>query len=155
MMSDDPIPVYIGLPDSTEYIYIYSGGLGSSLGRYVIYKNTEFILIKNEDDFRSIFAPISSPLEALSYLLAVTNFEARFGLEWVPEFVYFVEKIEDTHIVSSNGNYIINLFGKEIYGCGPHRTFQGIFQITANGRVIELSREPIFKNPAEDNDCVD
>src|SRR5262245_57895219 len=65
--------------DSGQFFY-YTGGLFGNYIRYVIQQNNEFILLKTEEDFRNVFAPIGSPEEALSYVLAVRNLMAYYGL---------------------------------------------------------------------------
>ena len=136
--------------------YIYrSGGLMPIYTRYVVSRDGQFHLINTEDEFRDAFAPIESADEALSYGLAVRNLSAYYGQEPNPDYEYFVAELEDTHVEQATDGYLVHLFYYEAFGCGPHRTNAVVLEITHGGSIEVFSREALYKDPSEDDLCVD
>ena len=140
--------------DSGQFLY-YTGGLFGTYVRYVIHQNGEFVLLKTEEDFRRVFAPIESPDEALSYVVAIRNLSASYGIQYDPAYEYEVDTIEDTYVTSESDGYIVHLFHDQAFGCGPHWISEVEMQVTWEGVVQELSRKPIFRDPHQDELCVD
>lgn len=137
-----------------EYFYNI-GGIYPMYVRYVIFRDGQFHLIKTEDEFRDIFAPVETAGEALSYALAVRNLSAYYGLDFKPTYEYFVDEIEDTHVDTVAGGYLVHLYYYERFGCGPHITYAVDVYITTEGYIEEIGRKPAHKDPAEDGLCVD
>jgi hypothetical protein len=140
----------------TEGKYFFNiGGIIPTYVRYVIFRDSQFELIETEDEFRSIFAPITAPDEALSYALAVKDLLAFYNLEIDPKYQYYVDEIEDTYVEKTEGGYLVHLFFYKMFGCGPHFTYAVDVEVTTQGIVKEISREAIYKDPSEDDLCVD
>jgi len=137
-----------------EYIY-YLGGLSGSYIRYIVFQNGEYRLLKTEGDFRTIYAPIESPEEALSYVLSVTTLSAYYGLEYNPAMEYEVNEIEDTYVTSETDGYRLHLFYYQEFGCGPHWTTAIEMHISFDGTIQEISQTQIFRDPNLDELCVD
>ena len=135
--------------------FFHIGGMFPIYVRYVIFRDDQFELVEKEDEFRSIFAPIATREEALSYALAVKNLSAYYNLEPNSRYQYFVDEIEDTYVEETPGEYLVHLFFYEEFGCGPHLTYDLDVNVTTQGYVKEIRREPVFKDPAEDDLCVD
>ncbi len=136
--------------------YFYNaGGIIPVYVRYVIFRDGQIHLIKTEEDFRTIFAPIESADEALSYALAVKNLRAYYGLAYDPEYVYFTDTIEDTHVEPDTSGYRVYLFDLEVFGCGPHLTSSVELLVSTDGVIEQVSNTPLFKDPALDGRCVD
>jgi hypothetical protein len=131
------------------------GGERQALVRYVILRDGQFELIEAEEEFRSIFAPVGSPNEALSYALAVRNLSAYYDLAPESRLEYFVEEIQDTHVEPTEDGYIVHLFDYDLFGCGPHLTYAVEVWVSTQGDVAEIRREQIFHDPKQDNLCVD
>ena len=140
--------------DSGQFFY-YTGGLLGSYIRYVIQQNGEFVLLKTEEDFRKLFAPIETPDEALSYVLAVKNLSAYYGLEHNQAYEYEVDTIEDTYVTPDTDGYRVHLFYDQVFGCGPHWTSEVDMHISVEGKVEEVASKPIFRDPNLDELCVD
>jgi hypothetical protein len=145
-------------PDSTdaegEYIY-RTGGLMPVYVRYVIIQDGQFRLIKSEEQFGEVFAPVESENEALSYALALRNMSAYYGIELNPEYEYFVDELEDTYVERSPDGYLVHLYFYQFFGCGPHLTYAIDLRITDQGMIEEMNREAVYKDPSEDTLCVD
>ncbi|MFB2922466.1 hypothetical protein [Aerosakkonema funiforme] len=142
------------LPAPADYFY-RTGGLLPNYIRYIVFRNGKFQLVKNLAEFKKLFAPIESTEEALSYALAVKNLQAYYGQQANPSYEYFVDKIEDTNVVKTPQGYLINLYEKRVFGCGPHPISVVNVLVTSAGNIREVSRKEVYKNPAEDSLCVD
>jgi len=137
-----------------KYFFNIGGSIPAYV-RYVIFRDNQFELVETEDEFRSIFAPVAGPQEALSYALAVKHLSAYYGLGINSRYQYFVDEIEDTHVEERADGYLVHLFFYEVFGCGPHLTYKVDVNVTSQGYVTEIDRKPIYKDPSEDNLCVD
>lgn len=140
-------------PES-EYFY-NDGGLLPLLVRYVIYKDGEFQLIKNPDEFQAIFAPVDSPEEALSFALANKRIYAAYGLKYELTYRYEVGSIEDTYVKTTDVGYLVHAFDYQVAGCGPHYYYAVDLNVTLNGQVEEINRTKIYRDPKQDGLCVD
>jgi hypothetical protein len=138
-----------------SYPFFNTGGIVPAYVRYVIFRDNQFELIETEGEFRSVLAPIVAPEEALSYALAVRDLSAFYNLEPDPKYQYFVDEIEDTYVEETAGGYLVHLFFYEVFGCGPHLTYAVDVEVTTQGDVNEISRRVIYKDPSEDELCVD
>jgi hypothetical protein len=80
--------------------YLFSRGASMpQFIRYVIFRDDQFELVETRAEFRSVFTPITTPEEAYSYALVLTNeLSVRYNLEYDPKYEYFVDEIEDTHV---------------------------------------------------------
>jgi hypothetical protein len=143
--------------DGQQFLY-YTGGLFGTYIRYIIQQNGEFILLKTIEDFRQVFAPIESPEEALSYVLAVRNLMAYYGLQYESAYEYEVDRIEDTYVAPEDGGaggYLVHLFYDQVFGCGPHWTSEVDVRVSVDGHVEEVASRPIFRDPNMDELCID
>jgi hypothetical protein len=140
--------------ESEQYFY-YTGGLFGSFIRYIIYQNGEFTLLKTEEDLRRLFAPIESPDESLSYVLAAKNLSAYYGLRYDPAFEYEVDTIEDTFVTPDADGYLVHLFHDQEFGCGPHWISAVDVYVSVSGTIEERNQQPIFRNPDMDELCID
>jgi hypothetical protein len=152
---------WLGVGDSYVYdaegdYFFRVGGLSSYLIRYVIFYDEQFVLVETENEFREIFAPIDTNEEALAYVMAVTGLGAYYGLGPKPGYMYFVsDVIEDTHVEMTEDGYSVHLYYEDTYGCGPHPTYAIDLLVTPKGNIRQLRTVKVFKNPSEDEMCVD
>lgn len=136
--------------------YVYRDGcLLPLFARYVIYKDSQFILVENLHDLHKTFAPITSADEAMSYAIAATGLAAYYGLEPQKGFRYFVDRLEDSHVETVKNGYLVYLYDYKLCGCGPHTTSFVVVLIKPDGTVEEMSRIPVFEDPEQDNLCID
>jgi hypothetical protein len=140
--------------DAGEYFY-YAGGLSGKYIRYVIFQNDEFRLLKSKKEFRDVYAPIESPEEALSYVLAVTNLSAYYGIVLDPASEYVVNTIEDTFVTAASDGYDLLLYDYAAFGCGPHWTSAVLVHVSTEGIIQELNRTNVFRDPNLDDVCFD
>ena len=122
--------------------------------RYVIWKDDKFQLIKQIDELQSTFAPIESAAEALSYALMATPFQAQYQQTLNPNYRYYVNVIEDTHVVSTDRGYQVLLYTKRKIGCGSHPISTVVVTVNRNGLISYPSQQLAYVDPAEDNWCI-
>jgi hypothetical protein len=124
--------------------------------RIVVYGDGAFHLISTEEELREMFAPIESADEALSYALAgmAGPFledgppSAYYGLKLDPGLKYLVDVIEDTHVDSTAGGYVVHLYHYQQWGC-DHPTFYAIdVLVTSEGKVTPVRKEVVYENPS-------
>jgi hypothetical protein len=121
----------------------------------VIFQDGELRLLKSEAEFRAIYAPVETPEEALSYVLAVKNLSAYYGLAYNAAYKYEVGTIEDTPVSLEPDGYKLHLFHDAVFGCGPHWTSEVEMHVSTEGVIRELSGKPIFRDPNQDELCID
>jgi len=141
------------VPQSEYFFNI--GGPMPELVRYVIFKDGSFKLIRNPDEFRSVFAPVDSPDEALSFALALADVYAQYDLKFGLKYRYEVKTLEDTYVETTGDGYIVHAFDYQFFGCGPHYYYAVNLNVTPDGQVGEISRTPIFRDPKLDGLCQD
>jgi hypothetical protein len=140
--------------ENEQFLY-YTGGLFGNYIRYIVHKNGEFVLLRTEDDFREVFAPVESSDEALSYVLAVKNLSASYGLKYDPAYEYEVSTVEDTYVTAEVDGYRVHLFYDQAFGCGPHWTSEVDVRVSVDGHVEEVGSKPLFRDPNMDEVCID
>ena len=139
---------------SGEYIY-RDGCMLPRYIRYVIQQDGQLQVIHSLDELQATFAPITSENEALSYALAATGLSAYYGQMATKGWRYFVNQIEDTHVVSTDKGYLVYLYDYQLCGCGPHTTEYVEVLVTSNGDLEETGHVPAFEDPEQDGLCVD
>jgi hypothetical protein len=137
-----------------DYFY-NSGGLFPTYIRYIIFRDNQFELVRNEDELRAVYAPIETPEEALSFVLAARSLSASYGLERDPGYTYEIDTLEDTHVEATNAGYLLHLYDYQVFGCGPHWTYIVQTEVTKEGVITEVDRQQAFRDPTLDNLCVD
>lgn len=128
---------------------------GTSCSRQIIFKDDTYLLIKNFDDFKTLFAPVESPEEALAFALITGDYSAEYGQTKKDSYIYYVQKLEDTFIDKVIGGYIVHIFYTPVIGCGPFETESVELKVTYDGDVEEIDRYPVYRDPSQDTVCVD
>lgn len=128
---------------------------GAACSRLVIFKDNNYQVIKSIDELKILFAPVDSPEEALSFVLAVTKNYAQYGQTRNNNYVYDVQKLEDTYVETIADGYIVHVFYTPGIGCGPFETEAVEVKVTRDGQIEEINRIPVYRDPANDMLCVD
>jgi hypothetical protein len=123
--------------------------------RYAIFQDGQFATLNTREDLRRVFAPLQTSEEALSYALAATGLEAKYGLQHEPNFRYLADQMEDTYVSETEAGFEVLLYHYRVCGCGPHTTSAFLFRVTRDGDLQEISSTPVYEDPAEDGLCVD
>lgn len=140
---------------SSECITFDPNMYGVDCNRLVIYKDGNFLVIKNLDELRNLFAPIDSPEEALSLALAGTDNYAEYGLTYNPDYVYYVQELEETYVETLANEYMVHLFHISRISCGPFDTVTIDVRVTRDGQMEEVNLTRIYRDPSEDSTCYD
>ena len=93
--------------------------------------------------------------EILSYVLAVRNLSAYYGLQYDPAYEYEVDTLEDTYVTSNAGGYLVHVFHDQAFGCGPHWITEVDVYVSVEGNIEERSSRHIFRDPIIDDVCFD
>lgn len=140
--------------DTGNFIYD-EGCLLHSWVQYVIYVDDQYRPLVRLSDLQEVFAPIESPLEALSYAVAATGLDARFDIETPKEYKYEVDQIEETWIEEMSTSYRVQLFDTTICGCGPHMIKSVSVSVTRDGEISLGVPLDLFRDPRTDDICAD
>ena len=123
--------------------------------RLVIYRDGKYEIVKTMDELRRIFAPVDSPDEALSFALAAGHYFASYGQTVQDDLVYSTRILEDTRVETGANGYLVQVFSTKFVGCGPFDTSAVVIKVTKDGKVEEVSRTPVYRDPSLDNTCAD
>lgn len=123
--------------------------------RYLVVVDGTVQLVDSVEDLASLYAPVNSESEALSYALASTGLSARFDLESIDNIQIFNDPLEETFVKKTGESFVVHLFDTSMCGCGPH--IVGSIEVTVNidGTIIIGSPTDAYSDPALDAICAD
>jgi hypothetical protein len=147
--------VRIGGAKKPDDCFYYFGGFKTFCRRYVIYKDGKYQIIKTMDDFRQLYSPVDSPSEALSFALATDNYFASYGQTKRSDYIYSAKELEDTFVESVTGGYLVHVFYTPTQGCGPFVTRAVEIKVTYEGLVEVVNYFPVYRDPSEDEICIE
>ncbi|VVB68976.1 Uncharacterised protein [uncultured archaeon] len=115
--------------------------------RYIIEQDGKFKSISTKEEFRSLFAPVETPEEALSFAVALTDSFSKFDTSIPEGYFPVVKNIEPTYVEDEkNGTYKVHLFQEEYCGCGTHPWYAIDYLVTRDGNVVEIDRQMILNS---------
>lgn len=123
--------------------------------KYVVFKDNKFQLVSSGEEFKQLFAPVENEQEALAFAMAFTTSHPEPKIEIPEAFIREAATITPTHVEATEGGYNVHLFNYNCEGCGPHQYYAVDYLVTRDGDVTETSREDIYRDPKEDNLCID
>jgi len=127
--------------------YVYQSGCIITGGTaYVIERQGKYEKIDSLRKLNSIYAPIESENEALSYAIAATGYSALYGTETLKDTEYFVEQLENTHVEVHGDEYFVRLFEYGLCGCGQHVTMAIDVAVSRQGEIRETYREEVYRD---------
>jgi hypothetical protein len=129
------------------------GCIMPSFSSQLLFKDDAYQLVSGAAELQTVFAPVESRDEALSYALAATNLYARYGQQIHQYFRYHVNALEDTHVDEVTDGYVVHLFtpAQPECGCGVHTVYAVDVLVTREGQVQETKSQPIYEFSA----CID
>ncbi|MCJ7696367.1 MAG: hypothetical protein MUO40_13220 [Anaerolineaceae bacterium] len=96
--------------------------LGNHHEAFLILRNGSYQLL-GIGDLKKIFTPINSPNEALSYVLASTEYYPKYNIRIMSEHHYFVDEVEETYVKETKDGFLVHLFyDPKPCGCDEHYT---------------------------------
>lgn len=143
-------------PDETEAKGLYDSGCKLQVKqRLLAYLNGDYLLIRNLEDLKYHFAPITTAEQALGYAIAATGSQARYDLENLKGYRILTDNLQETNVQVVNDGFEVILYQYQACGCGPHTTDMQTVKVTNSGDIQVLETIPAFENPEEDNLCID
>jgi len=152
---DPPYTIWQCNPNETvskDYVVSKSGCTGgySYTKSFVLAMNGKYRLLNVKDisDLKETFGPIDSDNEALSYLIAASEFYKPLEGIW-PQFhfytdfspVFYLQEVNGTHVENVKDGYLINMFGGDnTCGCYDHSIYQIMILVTKGGEFQILNR---------------
>jgi len=112
--------------------------------RYIVKQDGEFRLIHTKAEFRSLYAPVQTPQEALSFAVALTDSFPRYDTSPPEDYFSVVASIEPSHAEEKEGAFSVHLFNRPICGCGSHPYYAVDYLVSKEGEVTELSRQMVY-----------
>ena len=112
--------------------------------RYIVKQDGEFKLIRTKAEFRSLYAPVQTPQEALSFAVALTDSFPRYDTSPPEDYFPVVASIEPSHAEEKDGAFSVHLFNRPICGCGSHPYYAVDYLVSKEGEVTELSRQMVY-----------
>jgi len=143
-----------GVADIPDSCFYYDGGFTTYCYQYVVYKDHHYQLLKTIAEFRALYAPVDSPEEALGFVLVSDNFIAEYGQTKNNDYIYSVQELEDTHVETVAGGYVVHVFDTPGFGCEPFETKSVEIKVTYDGQLTELNRFPVYGDSSLSG-CVD
>ncbi len=114
---------------------------------YIIEQDGRFKSISTKEEFRSQFAPVETPEEALSFAVALTDSFSKYDTSIPEGYFPVVKHIEPTYVEDEkNGTYKVHLFTEEYCGCGTHPLYAVDYLVARDGNVTEIDRKMIFNS---------
>lgn len=141
------------------------GGMSRECAQAIAHVDGAFRFIGTREELQDLFAPIESPDEALSYALLATGYSAKYEPEdyrlAVPDdcdpgprrYRYYVDTLEDTHVVDVEDGYQINLFWSQQFGCVPHPVWSITVQVNHDGTIVQDPEIKLFEENFRDSGC--
>ncbi len=150
------LPMAMGLAKTPGKNCLYLRGCDGAFG-YVLLAKVEgtYRAARNLEDLKSLFAPIESEKEALSYAVVATGFQPRYEFNIKKNFRTFVWKINTTSSIRKDGGYEVNLFVNRMCGCGPHPDSMVVFHVGRDGSMQNKGTVKLYEDPDFDSLCVD
>lgn len=109
---------------------------------YFFQVGSQIKLVTDHDDLRSLFAPIESQSEAISYAQLVTGLDAVYGLSFEPSLLYLQDHLEDTRADLAGDGYRINLYHRPYCSCEPYVYSEIILHVYRDGSIIWETANP-------------
>lgn len=142
--SEDEIPaVYVKRCMVQQYV------------RYLVIVDEEIHLVDSIEGLASIYAPLDSPDEALSYAIASTGSSAVYDLYENRELKFYVDAPEETFVREVNGGYLVHLFNTFLCGCGPHIVKSVNVTVKTDGAITLSDAVDVYSDPELDGLCID
>ncbi len=115
--------------------------------RYIIEQDGRFKSISTKEEFRSQFAPVETPEEALSFAVALTDSFSKYDTSIPEGYFPVVKHIELSYVEDEkNGTYKVHLFQEEYCGCGMHPWYAIDYLVTRDGNITEIDRQMILNS---------
>ena len=122
---------------------------------YIFLVEGEYVLVNEPGGMQSLFAPITSPEEALDYARMLTGLHTQYDFpQPSPNLVYYASRVEDSHVTEVEAGYQVRLYNAQGCGCDTFLTSAVDVLIHRDGSMEWVSAEPVYLE-VEAGLCVD
>ena len=125
-------------------------------------KKEEIRLIKNQQEFKSFFAPIKNEKEAISYIMALTqsfpmySFPEKFFVHSLDEDGrYLVKNPKPTEVEKKKDGYEVRLFEQKSCGCHTPELTEVEYFVTNGGDISVKNKKAIWQAKRHYQICID
>ena len=112
--------------------------------RFIAMQDGEFKQVRTKQEFQSVFAPVETKEEALSFAVALTSSFPKYDASTPEGYFPVASPIEPTYVEETNGGFGVRLLDYEVCGCGTHPYYAIDYSVTRDGNVTELSRQKVY-----------
>jgi hypothetical protein len=123
---------------------VREGCMFSGYRSYIVKQDEEFKLIRTKEEFQSMFAPVETQEEAMSFAVALTGSILKYDTSAPEGYFPVASPIKPTYVEETDGRFKVHLFHRESCGCGTHPYYAIDYIITRAGNVTELSRQKVY-----------
>jgi hypothetical protein len=109
---------------------------------YLFFVNGTPQLIRTPAQLKELFAPISSPAEAVNYAQLATGLAASYQLTPQPEYLYFYDPIDATRAEPTSAGYRVFLFHFPDCGCEPWVNSEVELMVDRDGTIRWVGARP-------------
>jgi len=148
-------PMAMGVNYSNAYGNLFRRGCSNFAYSLIVQIDNEFRAIRNNDDLKTIFSPIESIEEALSYALISTNLDVIYVFDLNPTYRFFTDSFFTTYSKETKGGYEVALYNYNLCGCGPHTHSMVKLFVSTDGEISVIEKIKLYENPEIDGLCVD
>ncbi|WP_045687638.1 hypothetical protein [Hymenobacter sp. AT01-02] len=132
-----------------------SRGMIMGCRKILIKKDTSYVLIGTTNELQHIYSPITSKQEALSYAsIYFSYFPITTSSFFKDKYTYKLSKLI-SKADSLENYFIVHLYDKKFFGCGPHPYYYATIKVFRDGNVQEMQKLEAFRDPEDDALCVD
>jgi hypothetical protein len=144
--------------ETKDGIQYKGAGMLPIYNKYILFDSSGFKILNNPSEFKKFFVPIESPEEALSFAAALTGSYPLYRIEIPKGYKREASIISSTYVETPSNQtsgYKVHLFDYKKGGCGPHYFYSIDYVVTAEGDLTEIERQNIWRDPKQDNLCID
>jgi hypothetical protein len=138
--------------DGIRYI---GAGMIPVYNKFIVFPNQAHKVLNNPSEFQAFFAPIDTAEEAFSYAAALTGSYPIYKIEMPKGYKMEASSIKASYVESTPEGFKVHLFNNKVGGCGPHHYYAVDYLVTKEGTLIEMGMQNIWRDPSEDDLCVD
>jgi len=116
-----------------------------TFAKYIVSTPEGFKLLGNKEEFTEFFAPISTPEEAISFLVSITGDMTKYKINLTKDKFteVYATDVRPTYAEKTKEGIRVRLFKKELCGC-EHPLFAIEYLVTKDGVVTELDKQKML-----------
>ena len=134
---------------------VHLGGMSNLARNFVVIEGGKLVRVHAKADLVRRFAPVTTPVQALAFAIALTSGDPVFTPTAPPDLRYYAATLDGTRVIADGDGFRVNLFDHHFFGCGPHATYKLDVRVGRDGEVTVGESVPLYADPRTDGLCVD